>query len=130
MNREALTDKEIVQFLEYYNQPDRFGLYHKIQEGQYPVYKLNLEEHQLWMMVADFFSTYRIGNIGFSHDTAFFRTAIKRGWLDGVKQLLRGKNAPDQNMTVTFLTQTARRGVWDEGNNSTETLSIGRGGLA
>lgn len=117
MNREALTDKEIVQFLEYHNRPDRFGIYHKVQEGHYPIYKLNLEEHELWVMIADFFSAYMIDNKWFNHETDFFRTAIKRGWLENLKKILGGENEVGDVMTVTFLTAIAKCGKWSEGNN-------------
>lgn len=118
MNREAIKDNEIVQFLEYYNQPDCIGIYHKIQEGDYPIYKLNLEEHQLWVLIADFFSTYKIDNKNFCHETFFFRTAIKRNWQVRLKHFMHGTKATGNNMTVGFLTATARRGVWDENNKS------------
>lgn len=114
MNRENLTDKDIVQFLEYHNQPDWLGIYNRIQEGSYPVYKLNLEEHQLWLMIADFFSTYRIENKNFSHETDFFCTAIKKSWPEKVRRMLLKERAEENIMTVAFLTAIARRGIWDE----------------
>jgi|GEM_PF-6591732 len=114
MNRENLTDKDIVQFLEYHNRPDWLGIYHKVQEGPYPVYKLNLEEHQLWLMIADFFSTYRIEDKTFSHDTAFFRTAIKKSWPEKARRMLLRERVKGSEMSVAFLTAIARRGSWDE----------------
>jgi len=126
MNRENITDKDIVQFLEYHNRPDWFGMYNKIQEGHYPIYKLNLEEHQLWLMIADFFSTYQIENKEFSHDTDFFRTAIKIGWTERVSRLLTGKKAARNDMTVAFLTATARHGIWNERINDASSQLTGR----
>jgi len=114
MKSESLSDKDIVQFLEYYNQPDWFGIYVTVEEGAYPIYKLNLEEDQLWLMIADFLETYQIDNKGFNHNTAFFRSAIKKGWAEKIKRAWLSDTQADGDMTVAFLAAVARRGVWDE----------------
>ena len=123
MNRETLTDKDIVQFLQYHNRPNEFGIYRRIQGGSYPVYKLNMEEHQLWLMMADFFATFLIDNMNFSHDTDFFRTAIKKSWTEKLRHRLQRARVRD--MTIAFLTATARRGVWDESIKDVGTQHTG-----
>ena len=126
MNRENIADKDIVQFLEYHNRPDWLGMYATIKEGCYPIYKLNLEEHQLWLMMSDFFMTYQIDRKDFNSDTAFFCSAIKKRCADRIKHILLGDMRAGKVMTVAFLAATARRGVWVEVTDNKDMHASGQ----